>query len=164
MFLKYVALHMHQNTASLSEDKFMNWLQVITPRQYSFVLHAELKNDMPAHVVGVCVYSLKYFYMWGPIVQLCALDSVLAFWQTHRNFKFMTTILNHPGGGETRFARIQQPCSAQRISENGVRRWRQSKVGKSLSVMGMVSLIFCSTVLAHERWGEPTPFSVFPEI
>lgn len=122
LFLKYVALLMHQNTTSLSKDMFMNWLQVKTPRQYSSVLHAELKSDMPAHVVGVCVYSLKYFCMWGPFVQLCALDSVLAFWQTYRNFKFMTTILNHPGGGEAGFARIQQPCSAQCISENCIRR------------------------------------------
>lgn len=136
LFLTYVVLHTHQNSTSSSEDKFMNWLQVTIPRQNSFVLHAELKNNMPAHVVGVCVYSLKYFCMWDPIVQLCALDSVLAFWQTHRNFKFMTTILNHPGGGEAGFARIQQPCSADCISENCIRRRRQSKVGKSLSVWG----------------------------
>lgn len=64
---------------------------------------------MPTHVVGVCVYSLRFFCMWEPIVQLCALDSVLAFWQTLRNFKFMTAILSCLGGvGEAEFARIQQ--------------------------------------------------------
>ena len=55
-------------------------------------------NDMLTHVVGVCVYSLRFFCMWEPIVQLCALDSVVAFWQTFRTFKFMTAKLSHPGG------------------------------------------------------------------
>lgn len=53
---------------------------------------------MPTHVVGVCMCSLRFFSMWEPIVQLCVLDSVLAFWQTLRNFKLMTTILSHLGG------------------------------------------------------------------
>lgn len=54
-------------------------------------------NDMLTHVVGVC--SLRFFCMWEPIVQLCALDSVVAFWQTFRNFKFMTAKLSRSGGG-----------------------------------------------------------------
>lgn len=53
---------------------------------------------MPTHVVGVCMYSPRFFSVWEPIVQLCVLDSVLAFWQTLRNFKFMTAILSRLGG------------------------------------------------------------------
>lgn len=44
LFLNYIALHMHQDTTSSLEDKFMNWLQVTTVREYSFVLHADLKE------------------------------------------------------------------------------------------------------------------------
>jgi len=67
--------------------------------------------------------NLRFFCMWEPIVQLCALDSVLAFWQTLRNLKFMTTILSHLGGREAAgFARIKEPCSAQFISDTCIRR------------------------------------------
>lgn len=67
----------------------------LSKEKYSFSLS---KSDMPAHVVGVCVYSQKHFCVGEPIVQLCALDSVLVFWQTLRNFKFMTAILSHLEG------------------------------------------------------------------
>lgn len=61
--------------------------------------------------------------MWEPIVWLCAFDSVLAFWQTFRNFKFMTTILSHLGWKEAAgFARIKQPCSSQFVSDKCIRR------------------------------------------
>jgi len=69
--------------------------------------------------------------MWEPIVQLCALDSVLAFWQTLKNFKFMTAILSHLGGvGRQDLQTYNNHIQHSFISDSCIRRLTQSKVGK----------------------------------
>lgn len=55
---------MHQNTTSSLEDKFMNWPQVTTPRQYSFVLHADLKERCASSCGGCMrVFSEIFLYV-----------------------------------------------------------------------------------------------------
>lgn len=62
LFLKYIAQHIHQDTTSSLEDKFMNWLQVTILREYSFVLHGDLKERY-ANSCGGCMRVFSEIFL-----------------------------------------------------------------------------------------------------
>lgn len=55
--------YIHQDATSSLEDKFMNWVQVTTLKEYFFVLHADL-TEQYANSWGGCMHVFTEIFLY----------------------------------------------------------------------------------------------------